>query len=83
MTLMGIAMPFYSIGSDSMVADMVEREKLPSAYTILRMANNAGIAIGPAIGRILISKSYTLAFFLPLERWLHMNYYYYYFHTKL
>jgi MFS family permease len=63
MALMGIAMPFYSIGSDAMVADMVDHDKLPSAFTILRMANNAGIAIGPAIGGFLISKSYELAFY--------------------
>jgi len=63
MALMGIAIPFYSIGSDAMVADMVDHNKLPSAYTILRMANNAGIAIGPAIGGVLISKSYELAFY--------------------
>jgi MFS family permease len=63
MTLMGITMPFYSIGSDAMIADMVDRDKLPTAYTILRMANNAGIAIGPAFGGLLISKSYELAFY--------------------
>lgn len=63
MTIMGVSMPFYAIGSDSMMADMVPPEKRNTAYSILRMTNNAGIAIGPAIGGLMITKSYTLAFY--------------------
>jgi MFS family permease len=63
MTIMGASMPFYAIGSDSMMADMIPSEKRSTAYSILRMTNNAGIAIGPAIGGFLVTKSYTLAFF--------------------
>jgi MFS family permease len=63
MTIMGASMPFYAIGSDSMMADMVPSEKRNTAYSILRMTNNAGIAIGPAIGGLMITKSYTLAFY--------------------
>lgn len=64
MTLMGAAMPFYAIGSDAMMADMIAPEKRVDAYAILRMINNAGIAIGPAIGGVVISAlSYIYAFY--------------------
>ncbi len=63
MTIMGASLPFYAIGSDAMMADMVPTEKRTTAYSILRMTNNAGIAIGPAIGGLLVTKSYTLAFY--------------------
>jgi MFS family permease len=61
--IMGAAMPFYAIGSDSMMADMVPPERRTTAYSILRMTNNAGIAIGPAIGGFIVTKSYALAFY--------------------
>ena len=64
MTIMGAAMPFYAIGSDAMMADMLPPEKRTAAYAILRMINNAGIAIGPAIGGLIVAKSYNLAFYL-------------------
>jgi MFS family permease len=64
MTIMGAAMPFYAIGSDAMMADLIPAEKRSTAFAILRMTNNAGIAIGPAIGGLIVSKSYTLAFYL-------------------
>jgi MFS family permease len=62
MTIMGAAMPLYAVGSDAMMADMIPAENRTSAYSVLRIVNNAGIAIGPAIGGLLISRSYTLAF---------------------
>ena len=64
MTLMGAAMPLYSVGSDAMMADMVPPEKRSSAYSILRMFNNTGIAVGPAIGGLIVAKSYQLGFIL-------------------
>jgi MFS family permease len=64
MTIMGAAMPIYAIGSDAMMADMVPSEKRTGGFAILRMINNAGVAIGPAIGGFIVSKSYTLAFSL-------------------
>jgi MFS family permease len=63
MTIMGAAMPFYAIGSDAMMADMIPQQERNNAYSILRMINNAGIAIGPAIGGLLVSRSYALAFY--------------------
>jgi MFS family permease len=63
MSIMGAAMPFYAIGSDAMMADLIPSEKRTGAYAILRMINNAGIAVGPAIGGILTATSYALAFY--------------------
>ena len=64
MTIMGAAMPFYAIGSDAMMADLIPPEKRSGAFALLRMTNNAGIAIGPAIGGLIVAKSYALAFYL-------------------
>lgn len=64
MTIMSIAMPFYSVGSDAMMADLLPPEQRTEGYSILRMVHNAGIAIGPAIGGFIVSGSYTLAFYL-------------------
>jgi MFS family permease len=64
MTIMSIAMPFYSVGSDAMMADMLPAERRTEGYSILRMIHNAGIAIGPALGGFIVSGSYTLAFYM-------------------
>ena len=64
MTIMGTAMPFYSIGSDSMMADIIPSNQRTEAYALLRMFNNAGIAIGPAIGGFIVTGSYSIAFFI-------------------
>lgn len=63
MAMIGMAMPLFSVGSDAMMADLIHTEKRSSAYSILRMFNNTGVAIGPAIGGILVSKSYQTAFY--------------------
>ena len=64
LTIMSTAMPMYAVGSDSMMADMVPPEQRTEGYSILRMIHNAGTAIGPAIGGFIVSKSYTIAFYL-------------------
>ena len=62
MVVMGASNPLYQIGADAMLADMIAPEKRTNAYAIIRMINNAGIAIGPAVGGFLAAKSYTYAF---------------------
>jgi len=62
MTIMSAAQPFYAVGSDAMMADLLPPEQRTSGYSILRMFNNAGIALGPAVGGFVVSKSYTMAF---------------------
>lgn len=54
--------PLYRVGSDSMVADLIEPERRPGAYALLRMGSNLGVAIGPSLGGFIVSVSYLLAF---------------------
>jgi MFS family permease len=62
--LMGALTPLYRVGADAMLADLIPTEKRTDAYSLLRMSNNAGVAIGPAIGGFVASTSYTLAFYI-------------------
>ena len=62
MVLMGASNPLYQVGADAMLADMIVPEKRTNAYAIIRMINNAGIAVGPAMGGFVAAKSYSYAF---------------------
>lgn len=62
MFIMGASNPLYQVGADAMLADLIEPEKRTNAYAIVRMVNNAGIAIGPAAGGFLADISYSYAF---------------------
>ncbi len=64
MAFMGGFGPIYRVGSDAMVADLIEPSRRASAYALLRMMANLGVAIGPAIGGFVVSASYGLAFAL-------------------
>jgi uncharacterized protein (DUF2252 family) len=33
-----------------MIADLIEPERRPDAYALLRTSHNAGVAVGPAVG---------------------------------
>ncbi len=63
-SISGAFNPLYRVGADAMMADLVPPEKRPDAYSILRISNNIGIALGPMVGGFLASRSYTLAFLL-------------------
>jgi MFS family permease len=62
MAALGIIWPLYRVGADAMVADMVEADRRPGAYALLRMITNLGIAVGPMIGGFLSGVSYFYAF---------------------
>jgi MFS family permease len=64
MALSGTFNPLYRVGADAMVADLIPSEKRPDAYALMRLSNNAGIAIGPMIGGFLATISYNITFFL-------------------
>lgn len=64
MALRGAFMPLYQVGSDAMMADMLPPIKRSDGYSVLRMSNNLGIAMGPAIGGFITASSYSLAFFI-------------------
>jgi MFS family permease len=62
MLIMGASNPLYQVGADAMLADMIVPEKRTNAYAIIRSINNAGIALGPAAGGFLATRSYAYAF---------------------
>jgi len=59
---MGFFNPLYRVGGDAMVADLIPPDERADAYALLRMANNVGISIGPAIGGFAAATSYNFAF---------------------
>jgi MFS family permease len=59
----GIVNSVFRVGSYAMVADLVEPERRAGVYALIRMADNVGIAVGPAIGGFLVSVAYTLSYF--------------------
>jgi MFS family permease len=63
MALSGTFNPLYRVGADAMLADLIPSEKRPDAYAMVRLSNNAGIAIGPMIGGFLSSVSFSITFF--------------------
>lgn len=54
----------YRIAADALVADLMPEEERLESYSLLRMANNTGIAIGPSIGGFLALTSYNTAFYI-------------------
>jgi len=59
----GAFSPLYRVGSNSMVADLIEPERRASAYALLRLIANLGIAVGPSVGGFFAVVSYTLTFY--------------------
>jgi MFS family permease len=64
MAVNGAFNPLYRIGADAMMADLIQPEKRPDAYSLLRMSNNLGVALGPSIGGFIAANSYYLAFYI-------------------
>lgn len=52
----------YNVGADSMVTDLVAEDDRPEAFSLLRLSQNVGVALGPAIGGFLSVISYTITF---------------------
>jgi len=52
----------YNPGMNAMVADIVEPKKRVEAYGLIRIVSNLGIAIGPAIGGFIATRSYFISF---------------------
>jgi MFS family permease len=63
MSITGSFNPLYRVGADAMMADLIAPEKRIDAYALMRLSNNLGIAIGPAIGGFIAGSSYSLAFY--------------------
>ena len=62
MAMLGLSNPLYQIGADAMVADMIPLDDRARAYSVSRIASNAGFGLGPAVGGLLAATSYALAF---------------------
>lgn len=60
--LSGLIDPAFRIGLNAMVADIIEPERRPGAYALLRMIANLGVAIGPAVGGFIATRSYFYSF---------------------
>ncbi|MCL4559942.1 MAG: MFS transporter [Chloroflexi bacterium] len=63
MSLSGAFNPLFRVGADAMMADLIPPHERADAYSLLRMSNNVGVALGPAVGGFIASSSYTVAFF--------------------
>jgi MFS family permease len=61
--LRGLFLPLYRVAADTMVADLItdENERVP-AYSLLRTANNLGVALGPVLGGFVAAVSYRASF---------------------
>ena len=59
----GVFSPLYRVGSDAMLADLFPMKKRAEAFALYRMARNIGVAAGPALGGILLSRSYSIGLF--------------------
>jgi MFS family permease len=64
MTISGAFNPLYRVGADAMLADLIPSPQRPEAYSLMRMSNNVGVALGPALGGMIATASYTIAFYI-------------------
>jgi MFS family permease len=62
MAFRGAFRPLYRVGSDAMVADLVPPEQRDDAYALTRLSKNVGVALGPAMGGLMIASSYKITF---------------------
>lgn len=62
--VMGAFNPLYRVGADAMLSDLIPMQKRSEAYSLMRMSNNLGVAVGPALGGFIASRSYAVTFYL-------------------
>lgn len=51
----GLFSPIFGLASNTVVADMFQAERRMRAYSLLRIASNIGVGIGPALGGFLVA----------------------------
>ncbi len=64
LSLMGFFLPLFQPASMAMVGDIIPHHRLNYTYSLMRMASNAGIIIGPMIGGLLADRSFFWIFTL-------------------
>ena len=62
LALRGVFQPLYRVGADAMLADLVPEEERADAYALNRLSKNAGVALGPALGGLVATSSYSITF---------------------
>lgn len=62
MAINGAFSPLLRVGGDAMVADLIAPERRASAYALVRMVHNLGVAIGPSVGGFVAVVSYAITF---------------------
>ncbi len=62
MALNGAVTPLYRLAADAMITDVVPPQERIEAYSILRLGNNLGVAVGPSLGGFLAAVSYNTSF---------------------
>ena len=60
----GGLMPLFDPAAQAFVADIVPRDNLDPAYSLQRVAGNAGIILGPMLGAFLLQHSFSILFLL-------------------
>jgi MFS family permease len=63
-TAMGLTGAAFGPAVNAMVADLVESQKRSEAYGLLRVVQNLGVAIGPAVGGLIATHSSYLVLFV-------------------
>jgi MFS family permease len=64
MIVRGAFNPLYQVGSNAMLADLLPPKQRDGGYALMRMGSNLGIAMGPALGGFIASRSYSITFAL-------------------
>lgn len=60
----GLTTSAFGPAVQAMIADLIETAKRSQAYGLLRVVQNLGVAIGPAIGGFIATRSYSVLFVL-------------------
>jgi len=60
----GATQPLYRISTEAMVADLIPQDQRLSAYSLLRISMNMGVALGPILGGMMIAISYSFTFYI-------------------
>jgi MFS family permease len=63
MGLRGLFQPLYRVGLNAMISDLIPPEGRSEAFALVRMFNNVGVGIGPAIGGFVVVSSYVSSFY--------------------